>query len=428
MSNNDPARILIVDDTQAIHDSIRGVLDPPQGAQDGLDDLESDLFDDAPAASPATSQHYLIDSAMQGQDALGMVQAAVAEDRSYAVAFVDMRMPPGWDGLTTIQHLWKADPAIQIVICTAYSDRSWNEIRSTLGDTDQLLILKKPFDPVEVGQLALSLSRKWAAVAAERALLADTLGSSLDVMGDLVSIVSPVSRDRSQKAQHMVRHMASQLGLRHWAYALAARVSQLGCLTLPIELVESERANKALSGRDTAMFKRHPSIAGKLIRQIPRLGIVADIVERQLAPLTVRWDRLEEAPLDESDDRAVVAVGSQMLHTALALDRALQATPTVAEAIVTCEAERHPEPLLEALRSYQPPADQDWIYLAIPLGYMKPGMILDEDVTTPSGSIVCPASTRITVAMVERLHNFAVRVGIRKEFRVRVPAQSVAAR
>ncbi|MAD80979.1 MAG: hypothetical protein CMJ50_09085, partial [Planctomycetaceae bacterium] len=87
--------------------------------------------------------------------------AAVAENRPYALAFVDMRMPPGWDGLTTIEQLWKADPDLQVVICTAYSDNTWSDIREQLGDTDQLLILKKPFDNVEVCQLALALTEKW---------------------------------------------------------------------------------------------------------------------------------------------------------------------------------------------------------------------------------------------------------------------------
>jgi diguanylate cyclase (GGDEF)-like protein len=72
-----------------------------------------------------------------------------------------MRMPPGWDGLQTIQRLWEADPQLEVVICTAYSDYSWEEILQKLGMTDRLLILKKPFDPAEVSQLAASLSEKW---------------------------------------------------------------------------------------------------------------------------------------------------------------------------------------------------------------------------------------------------------------------------
>ncbi|MFH1417732.1 MAG: response regulator, partial [Planctomycetota bacterium] len=76
-------------------------------------------------------------------------------------AFVDVRMPPGWDGIETVARLWKEDPYVQVVICTAYSDYSWGEMVERLGLSDQLVILKKPFDSVEVRQLAAALAEKW---------------------------------------------------------------------------------------------------------------------------------------------------------------------------------------------------------------------------------------------------------------------------
>ena len=100
--------------------------------------------------------------ATQGQDGYDMVVRSVEEEKPYALAFVDMRMPPGWDGLETIERLWKVDPKIHIAICTAFADYSWREIIQRVGHTDQLLIVKKPFDNVEVIQLATSLTEKWA--------------------------------------------------------------------------------------------------------------------------------------------------------------------------------------------------------------------------------------------------------------------------
>ena len=100
---------------------------------------------------------------MQGQEGLTKLEEALCKpDNPFTVAFVDMRMPPGWDGVQTIQRLWQADPNVQVVICTAYSDYSWEEISKKLGLTDRLLILKKPFDPVEIIQIATSLSEKWS--------------------------------------------------------------------------------------------------------------------------------------------------------------------------------------------------------------------------------------------------------------------------
>lgn len=152
-------RILIVDDSPNIQQDFRKILQPSQRFQ-GLDDFEVELF--GAESKPVRSlQSYELDQALQGQDALAKVAAARAADRPYALAFVDMRMPPGWDGLETIEKLWQVDPALQVVICTAFSDYSREEILRRLGRSDRLLILKKPFDAAEVVQLAGALCKKW---------------------------------------------------------------------------------------------------------------------------------------------------------------------------------------------------------------------------------------------------------------------------
>ena len=156
-------RILIVDDNDAIHCDFRKTLGGTnQPGKVQLDEAEAALFGEATASStdraPIT---FDLDSAIQGELGYDKVQRALAEGRPYSMAFVDMRMPPGWDGLKTIEHFWKVDPDLQVVICSAYSDHSWDEIIQRLGWTDQLLLLKKPFDHMEVWQLATALTQKW---------------------------------------------------------------------------------------------------------------------------------------------------------------------------------------------------------------------------------------------------------------------------
>jgi diguanylate cyclase len=102
-----------------------------------------------------------MDSAMQGRDGVELARAALAEDRPYSVAFVDMRMPPGWDGLETVENLWKIDPDVQVVICSAYTDYDWLELLARLGHSDKLIFVKKPFEPIEILQCASALSQKW---------------------------------------------------------------------------------------------------------------------------------------------------------------------------------------------------------------------------------------------------------------------------
>ena len=151
-------RILVVDDSPAIHEDFRKVL-AGADANATADRLAAELFGEA--TRPAPEDCYEVDAAAQGEEARGMVWNAVGAGRPYAVAFVDMRMPPGWNGVQTVTHLREVDPALQFVICTAHSDYAWSEIRQALGPTDNLVILKKPFDKIEVLQLAHALSRKW---------------------------------------------------------------------------------------------------------------------------------------------------------------------------------------------------------------------------------------------------------------------------
>jgi CheY-like chemotaxis protein len=141
-------RILIIDDNPSIHEDFRKSLGPADAKlAEELDATEASLFGDHAGASSA--QNFRIDSAFQGQEGLEKVRVACAEGAPYAVAFVDVRMPPGWDGIETISRIWKEFPDLQIVICTAYSDYSWDEIAKSVGNTDKMLVLKKPFDNVE---------------------------------------------------------------------------------------------------------------------------------------------------------------------------------------------------------------------------------------------------------------------------------------
>jgi two-component system, cell cycle sensor histidine kinase and response regulator CckA len=153
-------RILIIDDTLSIHQDLRKILAPTNPADDAVQDFASAIFG---SVNPVRQRpKFTVDSAMQGEEGLAKLRGALEEKRPYAVAFVDMRMPPGWNGIETIQQLWAADPTLQVIICTAYSDASWEQMSRELGDSDSLLILKKPFDTAEALQLAHALTRKWA--------------------------------------------------------------------------------------------------------------------------------------------------------------------------------------------------------------------------------------------------------------------------
>lgn len=152
-------RILVIDDNPAIHEDIRKILARPKEDSAALASEEALLFGQSTAAAQCAS--FEIDSAFQGQEGLEVIRKALDDQRPYALAFVDVRMPPGWDGVETISRIWQVYPELQVVICTAYSDYSWDDITRQFGHSDSILILKKPFDNIEVLQMAHALAKKW---------------------------------------------------------------------------------------------------------------------------------------------------------------------------------------------------------------------------------------------------------------------------
>lgn len=160
-SSTNNLRILIIDDNPEIHKDFIKILTADQSSIETLDDLEKELFDQNPKSQQLILPHFEMDTVSQGQEGVEYIKKALKEGRPYALAFVDVRMPPGWDGIETIKHIWELDRDIQVVICTVYSDYSWEETIDQLGVSDNLLILKKPFDNISVRQLACALTKKW---------------------------------------------------------------------------------------------------------------------------------------------------------------------------------------------------------------------------------------------------------------------------
>jgi CheY-like chemotaxis protein len=161
-------RILVIDDNRAIHADFRKILTRRIAGEEDLMANESLLF--GQTESRLARPLFQIDSAYQGRQGIEAVEHSLEENHPYAMAFVDVRMPPGLDGIETTAMIWKKYSDVQVVICTAYSDYSWGGMFEKLGYSDRLFVLKKPFQPFEVLQLAILMTAKWRLFAAIRGL------------------------------------------------------------------------------------------------------------------------------------------------------------------------------------------------------------------------------------------------------------------
>jgi two-component system NtrC family sensor kinase len=196
ISSSEPKerRILIVDDNPSIHEDFRKILLKSNADTAAIDKMETALFGTKSRSTAANE--FQIDAASQGQDALALIRQGLEDSRPYALAFVDVRMPPGWDGIETIKRMWQEDPELQVVICTAYSDYSWFDIAEQLGTTSHLLVLRKPFDNIEVRQLAHTLTEKWLLSQSNRQKLAE---------------LEQAVQERTQEIEEQKRHLKDAL-------------------------------------------------------------------------------------------------------------------------------------------------------------------------------------------------------------------------
>ncbi|MEM9457349.1 MAG: response regulator [Myxococcota bacterium] len=141
-------RILVIDDERAIHDDIRRVLKTSYRTDEDLAALEALLFNGNEDPSNQGSANELpeceILSEYQGQDAVQRLEQELGQGRRFDLAIVDMRMPPGWDGLRTVEELWKRDESLPVAFCTAYSDHTVEQVAQRL-DRDSIPWLSKPF-------------------------------------------------------------------------------------------------------------------------------------------------------------------------------------------------------------------------------------------------------------------------------------------
>jgi predicted signal transduction protein with EAL and GGDEF domain len=266
-------RILIVDDNRAIHDDFRKILGRSNAERDELNALDAELFG---TSAESQEEAFELHSAYQGEEAIEKVRLARAEDRGYAVLFVDVRMPPGLDGIETTARLLREDPDVGIVICSAYSDHSWEEMTAAFGTTDRVLILKKPFDTVEVRQLAHALQRRWE-LARLAAIKVQDMTAMIDAQTrELRAANEALKHEAALREDAMRRLGESNEQIRALAY-------QDGLTGLPNRRLFNEHLEKVL-----ARSRRKGTEFAVLFIDIDNFKLINDTIGHQAADQVLR--------------------------------------------------------------------------------------------------------------------------------------------
>lgn len=174
-------RILVVDDHPSIHRDFEKILGKSHSKSEDLHALTSALFD-LGNQQDEVNESYEIRSAFQGEEAVEMILEAERKGRPFALAFMDINMPPGMDGVDTALKILERISHIQIVLVSAYSDYSWEDLYRRFGETPRLLYLSKPFDTTVVKQLAMVLTCRWSMDTLSRTMIREITASDDSAM------------------------------------------------------------------------------------------------------------------------------------------------------------------------------------------------------------------------------------------------------
>lgn len=343
-------------------------------------------------------RHFEIETAGSGLDALQLMDS----NGPFAVVVSDFKMPvmDGVEFLGAVKNRW---PDTVRIMLTGHADLDTAVSAVNRGAIFRLLT--KPCAPDALLAAVNDGLRQYRLVMSERQLLHGTLRGCIQVLSELLALVSPEAFGRAEKAKPLMADMVQVLGLEgSWKFELAAMLSQVGCLSLPMDILERKISGQELTAEEREIFLMHPGIAGNLLRHIPRLeGVVEMVSEHELpldrAPCT--GARLLKAVLDFAD---LENVG---VSAAEALERMRNAPGVYDGRVVAALAEVVDRRRRSEIRS-------------VGIGELAEGMLLVEPLLSGKGAVLLGRGQTITFATLELIRNFGIILGVKEPLYVLV--------
>ena len=442
MRHDNSRKILIVDDDSSVRQMMSSLLKSAAHNETNTAKLARmrimrPLKDEDMEPPPV---EYLVEMATQGQDAYKLVKSAIEDSDPFLAAFIDMRMPPGWDGVETMLRLWELDPSLQVALFTAYDDYSWEDILTRAGRRQNLLIIKKPFDFAEAAQMALALSEKGLVtrrmndrlntlermvdertrslaeanrklsseiVEKEEArrevsdLLENTVNSIASVLVSMIEMGNPLAFSHAKRIKAHTGLMVRALGLTDpWSYDLAAILSQIGCATIPEGTLRRYFSGSELSFEEKSMILAYPSVSAELISKIPKLDSIGAMMGFR--------DNLGDASLFDPSFSGPVETGAWILRTAIDFDILLSRHSKVDSVSILRKASSdYPKALLDILEREVPDeAPRVGSISTIPVLCLEKDMVINHDIVARDGVIVARKDQRMSEPLLKRIRNF----------------------
>jgi response regulator RpfG family c-di-GMP phosphodiesterase len=353
-------------------------------------------------------KRFEVATAEGGNEALRILK----EQGPFAVIVSDMRMPQmnGIELLTQAKDLY---PDMVRLMLTGNADQ---ETAMEAVNTGQIFrFLTKPCpQPTFITSLALAL-RQHRLIVAEKELLQKTLKGSIHVLSELLSVANPLAFSSGLRIKDYVTSIAEALDLPSlWQYEIAALMSQIGCITLPGDVLSKVYAGHELTEDETEMYQNHPLTGAALLEKIPRLENVTKMIELQQKRYDEYTDELKNSHFEE------VLIGSQIIKAVIDFDRQLCRGASRTDALSWMRKQKNcynPEVLktLDTIR-----VENQGQILSLNISQISDGVVAAEDVMAKNGVLIIPKGQMITKPLLQGLKNFSMQVGVVEPIRVQI--------
>lgn len=333
---------------------------------------------------------------------------AVRWGESFAVIMSDMRMP-GMDGATFLEKAREIAPDSVRILLTGQAD-----IESSIAAINKGAIFRYLCKPCPKEELVLALNDavgQYRLVRLEKELLETTLSASVKTLTEVLAMVAPWAFQRSAFAQSCVQHALKKLAWPdEWIYIIAAALSQIGCVGIPIDIVQADAAQRALSEDEKKLLEEHPNVAARLVNNIPRLEKVADIIRYQMTAAPA------DAPVE-------VIRGAQLLHATLQLERHAARGLSLEHPrdILRGTHPAIPEYIIKSLTDFR--ANLAGIR-TVRIRELKPGWIIDEDIRTNNDLMVLTKGHELTDTAISALQRLLSLGAIEEPIQVCVTSET----
>ena len=325
----------------------------------------------------------------------------LSESAPFAVVVSDMRMPE-MDGAAFLTQVRKLFPDATRMLLTGHADI--DATVQAVNDGNIYRFLVKPCSEETLERALEDGVVQYSLVISERELLQRTLMGAVGAIAEVLSLIEPALFSRATRLEQLLKPALDNLKYEpRWAVEMAAKLSQLGCVAVPRPIVQRANQGVANSERERAILEGHPETAHRILKSIPRLDLVSDIIRYQLS------DELPQFARPEIRD------GVELLRVAVKIDNLVQRGNSLRAAVDSVVKRTSCDP--QIAQAFLPTAftevvEGEYATLSVTVAQLRVGMVLVSDVFSSTGAVVVPAGREVTAIVLERLHKFADGVGV----------------